>query len=230
VDFLERKDADLVIRPYKEVYLKDETTEMRDFYEGFSCGQVYDLSVLHGDRLLKMQALAFRTEVWRKLGRKIPEHCFYTDSEYVFYSLIHSSTVTFFDKPIYRYFLQFEGQSVSAVGIRKHFRDTETVMWDLFDVYGKEVLSGGPAEGPGDARRLPILLYLLKHMASFVYTAYVVAGKKQLPALRKINARMEKEYPELYRLTGEVRRIGVMRRSGLRFYHLYTWILRKGAE
>ena len=224
VDFLDRCRADLVISPYQEVYLQDGRSEILDPYAQAPKGETLPLDVLQGGKLLKMHGLAFRTEVWRKLGREIPEHCFYTDMEYVFYPLTCAETVSFFEKPVYRYFLQCEGQSVSNAGIRKHYPDAVRMMWDLFAVYedrfGK--VDGARLQGPEtDAGKEAVARYLVQHAAAFVYTAHIVAGRDRLRELTEIDRQMKDRYSDLYRLTGEVKRIRLMRRTGLKFYGLY---------
>ena len=216
VSFLSKVDADIVISPYEEVFVQDGKTELRDPYSEVhkkvcrEAGSLYaPACVLDNGHRIRMHEMAFKTEVWKKLGRNIPEHSFYTDMQYVFYPLVNAATVSFYDKPVYRYFLQCEGQSVSIEGIRKHFSDSEKVMWDLFDVYDN------------NAGKSPVLQLLVKHSAAFVYTAYIRAGKEHLSELRAIDKKMKRDYPKLYALTDEVKRIKLMRQTGLRWYSIY---------
>jgi hypothetical protein len=144
--------------------------------------------------------------------------------EYVLYPLVHAETVSFFDKPVYRYFLQCEGQSVSAEGIRKHYPDAERMMWDLMEVYEEHFSLSkiGKAEGEAfDHGKGAVARYLVQHAAAFVYTAYIIAGKEHLPELREIDGKMKQKSAEVYRLTSGVKRIGMMRKTGLRLFGLY---------
>ena len=219
IRLLSVSETDIVICPYEEFLLNDDRIDLIAQFGSYGTGASYDITVLACSHLLKMHELAFKTDVWKKLGRIIPEHSFYTDMEYVFYPLVHAETVSFYDKPVYRYYLQCEGQSVSYEGIRKHFRDSETVMWDLFDTYNSYCREA-------DDKRMDIIRMLLMHSASFLYTSFLIAGRDHIKELKAIDVRMRTAYPELYKLTDDVKRIRLMRRTGFMLYGLYSRILR----
>lgn len=222
VTFLSGIDSDLVVTPYEEVFLQDNKEVLRNSYSDLGKKADVSISALDGPHMIKMHELAFKTSVWNELGRNIPEHCFYTDTEYVLYPLIHSTTVSFFDLPIYRYFLQCGGQSVSYEGMCKHYPDSETMMWDVIEVYSTYSGSVGTSQKN-------IMLGILRHAAAFAYTAYFTSGKKQIKLLQNIDKRMKSSYPEIYKLTDSVKRIQLMRRTGFLLYGVYGHIMR-GSE
>ena len=82
-----------------------------------------------------MHEIAIKTETLRNLNKPIAEHCFYTDSEYVFYCIIAAKSISRYESPIYRYRLGVEGQSVSLEGIRKHQKDLPIVARRIMSAY-----------------------------------------------------------------------------------------------
>ncbi len=241
VAFLSDTDSDIVISPYEEFYMSDGKSILKDAYAGLrartasveregdrasgglkAAPESSEIGALDDGHLIKMHEVAFKTQVWREFGRNIPEHCFYTDTEYVFYPMVYAEGVGFFDSPVYRYHLQCEGQSVSIEGIRKHYGDSEKMMWDMLDAYDS-VISGPLKDAPQG--KMNILRGIIKHAVSFAYTSHIQAGSGDLGRLRTIDARMKKEYPDIYEFTSSVRRIGLMRKTGFRLYGLYTKML-----
>ena len=124
--FLETADADLIVSPFCRVYgneavLADDHPEIGTKSERISALR---LAV----PVFQMHELAVRTAALRRLNSPIAEHCFYTDLEFVFYCLLASGTIARFPRPVYRYRLGVDGQSVSLSGIRKHYRNLMTVL------------------------------------------------------------------------------------------------------
>ena len=125
IDYLEKSEADLIISPYYEVKDKDY---MIDTHMDIPNETVPFERINIVDKPFAMHEIAIRTNLLKEQGKQITEHCFYTDSEYVFYCLVAAETISKFNKPIYRYRLGVDGQSVSLSGMRKHYKDFSVVM------------------------------------------------------------------------------------------------------
>lgn len=125
LDYLDKTEADLVVSPYVEVRAGNK---LIDNHQEVSEKAVNFDSIKLENNLFVMHEIAVKTQVLNGQNREIAEHCFYTDSEYVFYCIIGAKTVARYHSAIYLYRLGVEGQSVSLEGIRKHQKDLPIVM------------------------------------------------------------------------------------------------------
>ncbi len=85
--------------------------------------------------LLPMHSVTYKTALLRQTGRPITEHCFYTDIEYAMYPVPLVQTVLALHMPVYVYRIGVEGQSVSASGIAKHYKEHRKVLGHIFRFY-----------------------------------------------------------------------------------------------
>ena len=86
-----------------------------------------------------MHSLFNRTELMRKGGVSVTEHCFYTDTEFVLKACNQAHTVLFFDKVIYCYRRASSGQSMSLAGFEKHYMEQFKVIRVLLEYREKQV-------------------------------------------------------------------------------------------
>lgn len=99
-------------------------------------GKVYDFNQLDESLVyFTMHGSAFRTEILRKSALKCREHCYYTDSEYILKPIPYVKKVVFLKKPVYRYWVGQEGQSVSPASFVLHYEDHFTILRTLIDYY-----------------------------------------------------------------------------------------------
>lgn len=125
LDYLDKMDADIVVSPYVEVRAG---RKLIDAHQEIPEKPVDFDSLKLENNLFVMHEITVKTQVLKDQHRKIAEHCFYTDSEYVFYCIIGAKSVARYHSAIYLYRLGVEGQSVSLEGIRKHQKDLPIVM------------------------------------------------------------------------------------------------------
>lgn len=134
ITLLEKIDVDYVVTESK---IFDETKNCFfewDKYNEYEEGE-YNLSDLDSSAVLSMYGSTFKTSILKEMGRKISEHCFYTDTEYVSYGIEKVKTIYFWHHPIYIYYVGREGQSVSVPGVIKHYKEHEHVLWNLLELY-----------------------------------------------------------------------------------------------
>ena len=222
IEFLEKTDADLVISPYEEVFPSETKLICYGSEEEMRSGETIPVFPRLGERILKMHELTFRTAGWNTYAREIPEHCFYTDTEYVAYPMTWARTVSFFDRLVYRYYLQVEGQSVSGAGIRKHYQDGIRMMWDLCEVY--EAIAGSEKEDRLD--RMALLKPLVKHAVAFVYTVFIKMGKSYRGELVEVEKKLKRDHPEIFTLSEQITRVRLIRLTGFRLYGVYERMVR----
>lgn len=215
VDYLSNTDSDIVVCPHIKRYLLDNKDEIEDAYQEYASKGTMNISDVSLDKRLWMHGIAFKTEVWNKLGREIPTHCFYTDMEYVLYPFVHAKTISFYDKAIYLYFLQCEGQSVSLEGIKKHFDDSIRMMWDLCDLYN-DLLTKDLDEGKDRIFEMSV-----NHAISFVYTSFLSLNEKDIKELKELDEKIKEKYPDIYQKSMKVKRLLLMRKTGFKMRKMY---------
>lgn len=139
-DCLEKTEADLVVDRYKEVY--PEHTQVVDLGKGYALGKVYSFDELFAEKkcgktIFAMHSSTIRPDRLRAVGMKIQEHCFYADTELIFYIGLAAETVLFADTCAYQYRLGSEGQSVSPAGIYNHIEDLIKVEGNLIHLFAE---------------------------------------------------------------------------------------------
>lgn len=76
---------------------------------------------------IKVHALAVRTALFRENRVSISEHCFYVDTEYVYFALLYGKSYTLLPKTLYCYRLGAEGQSISYPSRIRRYQDGDRV-------------------------------------------------------------------------------------------------------
>lgn len=213
IDYLSNIDADLIINPYYEV---KEGMELVPHHPEIPPKST-SISSLHlTNKLFQMHGMTVKTDVLRGYGHPIAKHCFYTDIEYVFYCFAASETIARYERPVYNYRLDVNGQSVSLAGVQKHYRDHPVVTERICKCYENECqgFAGGKKE---------ILSYAVTFSIYGVFCHYMVlnnAGnhKKELMAFDK---KMAEDYPKAYKAGNASNIVRTTRRVGFCLY----WVL-----
>lgn len=114
VRFLEHAEADLVMNPYFTMRPGHfDTPELRNV---FMEPQVYEkersIEEISGIQM-EMHAITFKTDIVKKMGPVISEHCFYVDVEYVIFPLRYLKSYACLDFPVYCYLLGTATQSMN---------------------------------------------------------------------------------------------------------------------
>lgn len=87
------------------------------FDDVFPAGRVFgweDTAAFGTRQYLMMHAIIYRTEMLRTVGLRLPEHTFYVDNLYVVTPLRAVRRMYYLPRPLYRYAIGREGQSVQA--------------------------------------------------------------------------------------------------------------------
>ena len=133
--------AELVINDYNEVYPNHEhRVTHRRLYKEHKV-YAFDELVPDGDfrdNIFAMHESAILTERLRDVGMQIQEHCFYADTEFLYYAGLAARTVEFNNSCAYQYRLGSAGQSVSAEGIYKHIEDLLKIEYNLMKLYHQD--------------------------------------------------------------------------------------------
>lgn len=190
LDYLEKCDSDIVVTPYMEVRTD---SKLIDNHKDIASVMVPIESLYLHNKFFAMHELAIKTSVLKKLGKEIAEHCFYTDSEFVFYCFVASNTISRYNQPIYKYRLGVEGQSVSLQGIRKHYKDLLVVSNRIFEVYSDNMNEKYNTQKE-------IMDLCVKNITYHTFRAIMLMGNRKSYKMQLVeyDKRIKKDFPEVY--------------------------------
>ena len=137
IAYLESNEVDMVLNPYHEVSYRNHDIRNLIKYntENFSIGKVYDISSLNENTVLFMHSLTFKTDVIKRMGSVIDEHCFYVDMEYCIFPMLYVGTFSHLDYPIYQYLLGSQTQSMNMQNLIKRRDQHLRVLGHLMNFY-----------------------------------------------------------------------------------------------
>ena len=219
VELLGKLDADYVVTPMRMINESDGKEVIRDYFAELPEGE-YPFDEMDFQQISPMHCSAFRTRLLQEHEITLTEHCFYTDVELVNRPVPYLETVYIWHKPVYVYRVGREGQSVSKTGVRKHYREHETVFWNLLRIYQ----SLSPEQ---IAKRQFIRRRLVKETAAQMkYYCYLERGKGPHQELKAFGQRLWAEAPEILQAAEAYSRfVKLMVKSHYAAYYLAAWLL-----
>lgn len=125
IHFLSTINTDIVYSSF-ETYCGDKLQSIIQVPESF-CNEQFYLDDLQWDRLelLKLRAMhsmAVKRYIFIDNNYYQTEGISYTDTQFVFFSLLYSTNCSFFNKVIYKYYLGRDGQTMSKTSIIKSYK------------------------------------------------------------------------------------------------------------
>lgn len=206
-------DKDLVWMDFDLV--NDEGDLLRRVEYPLKEGGYYDCASLpFWDFSFAMHGLAVKTELLKSSGAVMREKCFYTDSQFVFFCLAYAKTFAYVNENLYKYRQGVGGQSVSPVGMKKHFRDAIDVCKDMV-LAMKEY----------DPLRQSILKKVCADSVDFAINSTLLAceDEKVYGDVRELVMFVKNNSPEVYELLHEKSVYKAMRVVGYRMKWLWIW-------
>lgn len=137
-NILRKIDTDIVYTPYIE-YNEVENKQIISYNDIEKYSDIENLEdvIKYANKNITMHSLMYKTEILKNNNIKLEEHCFYTDTEYAIYPLIHSNTIKILNIPLYMYRIGIEGQSMSIQGRIKHYKEHIKINYKLFEQVNK---------------------------------------------------------------------------------------------
>lgn len=108
--------TDLVVANYVYEKVYEGTRAIMGYTNVFPTDREFswqDCGHFRPSQYLLMHSVIYRTHLLRKMGLKLPEHCFYVDNIFVYVPLPFVDTIRYLDVNMYRYFIGREDQSVN---------------------------------------------------------------------------------------------------------------------
>lgn len=223
IHYLENTEDDLVVTDYR--WFDDTTGEFYNTIEtpfaGKQFSHTYSFDEVCQYVHINMHAATFRTEILKNMGKRLDEHCFYVDAEYIMYPVPFLEKISFLEKKVYEYRQGMSTQSMDIRNMQKNCAHHEKVLKHVLEYYGevKETLSKEKREymAKGAAR---ILVSQIK-----IYLSYP-AGKENKAKIKELDKRIQKEYPEVYKHTKNSA-VKMLRLSGYTLYPVASFACRK---
>lgn len=195
IDVLKETEEDLVLCDYEEVYVREK--KKRRVSYGFPAGMTLSMDAWKVDYLISMHSHIFKTGILKKLLQKIDVHSFYVDMEYVLYPLPFVRNFRYEKTVVYEYRLDRVGQSVSAEGFRKHYREDAGVLASLVEYYHAYKDEGGRSEATGFYMPYRIFDMFYRHILKSIW----YLDNREVPVseyLQEFDRGFKNSAPELY--------------------------------
>lgn len=199
LELLAREPADIIASSYRciedgsdRLLSVKEPTGRRENYGrsvSFDSGQV--------DCVIKMHSMTVKTRLLQEMDRRMDEHCFYVDAEYITYPIPLAKNVYYDANDVYCYRLGRGGQSMSLKSMQKNHSMHRRVFDSLAAFYeGLPDMSG--------ARRR----YIARCCAQLLeneFQIYISMGNRfsSISRLRRFDRRVRLEHPAIYGATGK---------------------------
>lgn len=140
VAFLQETDVDLLFNNYNEVY--PDHTVLKDVRHDYELNRVYSFEDMDPNQYIQMHASTVKLSAYRSVAEPISEHCFYVDTEFVYFIAMATETIVFHDACVYQYRLGQEGQSVSPQGKYNHIEDLMHISERMASIYTTHPVEG----------------------------------------------------------------------------------------
>lgn len=193
VDILEKTDVDLFFSDKINLYTDKEEYRKLPFPEDCVCDfeEYFAPNYKQFDRIW-MHHVTYRREILTSIGYRQTEGISYTDNEWIYRPMAYVKSWYYMGKPVYRYLLAREGQTMSAEFGKKHIHDRMVVTFRMLDYY-KEMIAKRPELKDVFHFRIYRRLRMMYRTVIVKWDAYDDKEMAQLDQLLK------KEYPDLYK-------------------------------
>ena len=218
VDRLKGTHVDLVVTDFEDHYA-DGNVKLRDDYKVLESGKVssFDNVCDNLPRLLYHEVI-FRTELLKEHHILLDEHCFYVDSEYVFYPLPFIITIVYMASPLYCYRLGDASQSMSPESMQKNIRQHEKVNLNVakyHEEHKAELCT---------SRRNYLLMYVSRLNARTYEILFSFPCKKEYrDAVDEYEEALKSISPESYAATTS-RAINIYRKNSAFYPLVWLWL------
>jgi glycosyltransferase involved in cell wall biosynthesis len=209
-------DADLVLNNFSIFNEKDNKVNKMKFFSktNYSTIPIVNLPVRDD---WAMYSFCYKTELIR--NKKITEKCFYTDIEYIVLPLVNVKTYSYSNSYLYQYRIGRKEQSVSKLGMKKHYLDYQKVLDKLYAVYDNYKAEDNVCE---------IIKKYLELMQKKAIKSFccVVDNKRELYELKKYDKMLKQRNEKIYNTVSKKDKyIWLLRKMDYKIYWGYKWLI-----
>lgn len=211
LDFLNNCKSNLVYTPF--VIHENTKTIKIDSFNNITKNSNSLLIKNSNVYLLHMHEITIETKVLKENNVSIEERCFYTDMEFSYFCLKYSNTISKYNKFLYEYYKDNNGQSVSINGIQKHYKDMIKVFYNLADDYINSNYV--------DNYKRKLIDEIVKNSCYSVYRNFIILGSKYKEDIINYDDDIKSNYRIIYNLTNDNIKYRALRIIKFK----YIWIL-----
>lgn len=186
LDMLEEQNADMVLTDFETVNAQGERTAVEKC--PFKGHKTFILGDIPEDYFIPMHAVAYRSDIFKRIDYYQTEGVSYTDAEWVFKPLSEVKAGFYYNRIVYRYLVGREGQTVDPHIILKSLPHIEKGLWNMLKAYG-DVSDDNKAKG-----------YMHRTLLRRLKRLYLWGMDKNATLnLDRFDRRLKSEYPIIYR-------------------------------
>jgi len=217
-------EADLVLNPFHIIDAKsgEQKTEVYPYRDNAELNVICSSNDME-NIVIEMHSTTYRTDVVKKMGSIIDEHCFYVDLEYTLFPLQYIKNYICFDYPVYQYLLGTATQSMNRDSLIKRRAQHRKVVKRVISYYEKQKDRVSPGIRKIILRR--VRLAMLNQYKIYLNMDSAESKKENMAFDRWVwnHSREVYEGPEL-RLMSIIR---FHRKTGYRLYTALTALMKK---
>lgn len=130
---LAKQDVDMILNDYITVDSKDNVINTNRY--NIPSGKKISFNTMPDNMVFAMHAVAYRSSIFKEIDYFQTEGVSYTDMEWIFHPLTSVRTIFYYAKPIYRYLLGRDGQTVDTLTMIKRLDHREKGLWSELKIF-----------------------------------------------------------------------------------------------
>ena len=205
---------DLIVTPYSQEYTWNGT-EIRHDYAYLEHDRVYTMEEIgwsEGMDYFCLASSAWRTQLLRDCGLKLPEKCSYVDMEYNLRPIPFVKSFRFLNIPVYRYFLGRPEQSMDPARMRRQTPMHQKVLCRLIDCYAET----SDRLQPGTRRYMLLMIYYMLYTHCNLLCIESQNRHRAFREIRALDDWIRDRSPEVYAFGCRIPCLRISRRLGYR--------------
>lgn len=194
VDCIERIDADVIVNDYQKVYIGGKR---ENFTYSFPTSKTMNIVDIYSEEMftsLLLPALTYRTSILKEMGYRQTEGISYTDMEWCYAPMTQMSTLYYFNRPVYKYLMGREGQTMDPEVYRKRLPQLFQCMHSLLNTFSELPLAPW-AKRYADEQ-------LAKHSLAMYRYHLIEHPSESRDLLRTFDVALKEKKPEVYDVCG----------------------------
>lgn len=198
IEILKTHNEDVIATDFQCV--QDETYNLLESWQATSVQEHYGKTVRIDSGAIKepikLHSFTIKTKILQEHSITVDEHCFYVDSEFVFYPIKYVDTVYYHKAKVYMYRLGRDGQSMNMKSMQKNINQHLTVLKHLLEDYDSCKDNLHPAKRAYIERGISLVVEIQ-------FKIYISMGlqKGTRKQCKEWDTELKRRHPEIYAAT-----------------------------
>lgn len=222
IEILKTHDEDVIATDFQCV--QDETYNLLESWQATSEEQHYGKTVrIDSGEIkepIKLHSFTVKTKILQEHNIRIDEHCFYVDSEFVFYPIKYVDTVYYHRAKVYMYRLGRDGQSMDMKSMQRNINQHLAVLKHLLEDYDSCKDNLEPAKRAYIERGISLVVEI--QFKIYISMGLQKGARKQC---KEWDTELKRRYPEVYASTRK-KSIDLIRKTDYRILPVGAMVLK----